>query len=312
MSKRNRYSRDERDSPEEINEQLNAAARDAAARDAAALYYGKFSGVDDPFCSPPSPELLEQIAAAENDKDIWKPVSPALAKRIDAAVGAWKASRGRAFYEEMGGGGVAYPRRFSDKDIMGVLSVAISKMEDYFASVLEQLPPTGALTVIPGFITLTDPPGYIPPKEHVPEDDLEYVTTIVVSYAVKGLRHAASCRSSIGAERTIIAAWEVQMATEYYWLIRTALRDEAAIPFVEKVRNYQGGHKRSETTKKEKTREKHLEWLAMDLELSRDNPHWSATGRARTIGEKVGRSESRVLTVLKELREEKDDPVADS
>jgi hypothetical protein len=328
MSKRKIYSRDEPSSPKDVEVNHDAIKRLRADirvnptlfREQARLCRALFSGVDDPLWEPTSPGLREQIDNAQHDKDVWKPVSPALAKRIEAAVESWTARRGKDFYREITEN-AGKSRRLNDEDLWGAVSVAIAKMEDYFASVLEHLPPTGVITVIPEHLLAIDDPTFVP-ENYIPEDDIEYTVTTAVVYAIQGLAHAASCRRDIGAKRTASAVFEMSIATELYWVTITTLRDDAAIPLIEAGHNSKKRHRRSTTTKGENLHERDLRWAREDRKLSRDHPHYNATGRAREIAERETRrnaekgergiSYSTVMTRLKKLREEENDPTADS
>ncbi len=230
----------------------------------------------------------------QRGEDFWEP-APALANRVSAAVGSWGARR-IDLYDQIR---VADTYgRGHDKEFWEIVSDRIAEMEDCFASILEQLVPTDNLTV---------------KSEHLlPKDDHDGVVTTLVVDAKQGLTFTKSCRREIGAGRAAAAALEMHMATQCYFLIRAIIHYDAAEPHLARSFNYKSGHKLSENTRDQNKLEEYRRWLEMDLELSRDNPHWNKTGRAQEIGERVKRSPSRVLSVLKKLREEENDPTANS
>jgi hypothetical protein len=235
-----------------------------------------------------------RVDAAGRDKDIWKPVPPALAGRISAAVKSWgtlpNTDRFREILKAINGLELPNSEPHNEKAFWGMASIQIAKMEEYFLYILEDLPPTGVLS----------------------KDDTDPLTQLLASSAVAGLVSTAWCRRDIGSGRSADVATDMHLATDLYWVIRILLDEDAREHLIAKAINYREGYKSSTNTKAKKSREKYLEWLAMDLELIRNNPHWGPTGRAQAIGEKVGRSESRILTVLRLLREEENGPTADS
>jgi hypothetical protein len=74
-----------------------------------------------------SPEFAERVSAALREKDIWMPVSPALAKRIDAAISSWGSSEERHFVRETTRRAKQKQadgfEKLNDKDYWGTLSV---------------------------------------------------------------------------------------------------------------------------------------------------------------------------------------------
>jgi hypothetical protein len=255
------------------------------------------------------PEFAEQVKAAQREKDIWKPVSPAIAKRIDAAMASWESIEGRRFVEDVAKRTETTEEealeKLNDQDCLGSVSLILADLEEYLVTALEIFPPEGECTI---------------------HRDLAYHAenrnVTIATLAVVGLAQIASCRRNIGAGKAAAAAFQLMKANEIHRNILSLLLAETHAPLLKKARSYKGGHKRSTTTKRENTRERDLRWLRDDQELKRKNPHWGRTGRARHIAEMEtkkaaetggkGTSYSTVLKRLKPLREEESGSAADS
>jgi hypothetical protein len=116
------------------------------------------------------------------------------------------------------------PAQVDDKSLWGKLSVKIAEMEDYFVSLMEELPPTGALPVESVSAYSRDRSGTLS------WDRSGSLVSVIAMNAVLGLMGTASCRHKIGAGRTADAALEMHYVTELCQEIRRRLQDDEEYP----------------------------------------------------------------------------------
>jgi hypothetical protein len=166
----------------------------------------------------------------------WEPVSPALVRRINAAIGRWGVGEGD-FYKQITEAYACGCEELGNKEAPGqflaeLLAVReLDKIESRFVEILEKVPQVDGLD-----LTLKRVPPRIlfarPGDEPIPGDDRRDVLTTIARFAVWGLMATASCRREIRAGGAAAAAWEMYIATQLDLFIAKVVHDDLNAPIL--------------------------------------------------------------------------------